>query len=104
MSNVTSSSEQSSVRRGFRIGLREQMALLGISGVLVTGAICEGAMHYESQVQRISNASNEMKAHVVSLSQSVLVMGQIVSDVLRRPTEISIKHVDHHERQLAEAS
>ncbi|MFB6421505.1 hypothetical protein [Bradyrhizobium tunisiense] len=106
MGNAASStSEQSSVRRGFRIKLREQMALLGISGVLVTGAICAAALHYASVAQRESNASNDLKAHVVSLSQSVLESGQITSDFLRKPTEMSTKtQVDRHERQLADLS
>lgn len=106
MSNIASStSRQSSVRRGFGIRLREQMALLGISGVVVTGAICASALHYASLVQRESNASNEVKAHVASLSQSVLEPGQITNDFLRKPTEGSIKtHADRHERQLADLS
>ncbi|OPY95221.1 hypothetical protein A5906_09565 [Bradyrhizobium sacchari] len=106
MSNVIfNASGQSSVRRSFRIGLREQMALLGISGVLVTGAICAAALYYASLVQRDANASNELKAYVVSLSQSFLESGQIAGDFLRKPTEVSVKkHADHHERQLADLS
>ncbi|WP_179880116.1 methyl-accepting chemotaxis protein [Bradyrhizobium ottawaense] len=106
MSSVISTiCEKLSIRRGVRVGLREQMSVLGISGVLVTGAICATALHYASLIQRDSNASNELKAHVVSLSQSFLESGQIASDFLRKPTESSIeRHADHHERQLTDLS
>ncbi|MDI3567387.1 HAMP domain-containing protein [Bradyrhizobium sp. Arg816] len=106
MSNIASSTrEQSFVRRGFRVGLREQMAMIGVSGVLVTGAICVLALHYASLVQREASSSNELKARVVSLSQSFLEAGQIAHDFLRKPTEMSVKtHADHLDRQLADLS
>ncbi|MGY8632783.1 HAMP domain-containing protein [Bradyrhizobium sp. 14AA] len=95
----------SSLPRGFRIGLREQLALLGISGVIVTGAICAAALLYGSVAQRESNASNEFKDHVVSLSQSFLESGQIATEFERKPSEESIKkHADNYERQLAALS
>ncbi|QHP67907.1 methyl-accepting chemotaxis protein [Bradyrhizobium sp. LCT2] len=106
MSNVVSSiCGKSSTRRGIRIGLREQMALLGVCGVLVTGSICATALHYASVVQHGSNASDEVKAHVMSLSQRFLESGLITSEFLRKPTEVLIKkHADQHERQLADLS
>ncbi|MBH5396237.1 methyl-accepting chemotaxis protein [Bradyrhizobium sp. CNPSo 4010] len=99
---ATARRQRSPIRSALRIGLREQMTLLGIFGVLVTAAICIGAWSYASLVQRESIASNELKAIVVSLSQSFLESGQIASDFLRRPTEKLIeRHADHHEHQLA---
>lgn len=91
----------SSPRRGFRVGLREQLALPGISGVIVTGAICAVAMLYGSVAQGESNASNEFKDHVVSLSQTFLESGHIATEFERKPSEESIrKHADNHEGQL----
>lgn len=91
--------------RGLRIGLRGQMALLGISGVLVTGTICAAALTYASLVQSESNDSNRFRARVASLSQSFLQSRQIASDFLRKPNEVSIKsHAENHERQLADLS
>ncbi|MGY4502244.1 methyl-accepting chemotaxis protein [Bradyrhizobium sp. GM24.11] len=88
--------------RGFRIGLREQLALLGIAGVIVTGAICALTVLYGSVAQREANASNEFKDQVLSLSQTFLGSGQIATEFERRPSEESIrKHADNHERQLA---
>ncbi|MET4117902.1 HAMP domain-containing protein [Bradyrhizobium sp. JR1.5] len=96
---------QSKGCRGLRIGLRGQMALLGISGVLVTGAICAAALNYASLVQRDSNHSNQFNANVASLSQSFLESRQIASDFLRKPSEVSIKkYADNYERQLADLS
>ncbi|WP_271623466.1 hypothetical protein [Bradyrhizobium sp. CCBAU 11430] len=101
--NSCDTGERPSVRWGFRIGLREQMAVLGISGVLVTGVICAAALHYASIVQREASASNELKARVVSLSQSFLESGQIATEFLRKPSEMSVEtHADLVDRQLEE--
>lgn len=95
----------SSLPRGFRVGLREQLALLGISGVIVTGAICAFALLYGSVAQRESNANNEFKNQVVLLSQTFLESGQIASKFERKPSEEAInRHTDNHERQLAALS
>ncbi|MGY4601345.1 hypothetical protein ACVWXL_009091 [Bradyrhizobium sp. GM22.5] len=51
----------------------------GISSAIVTGAICAVAMLYGSVAQRESNASNEFKDHVISLSQTFLESGQIAT-------------------------
>lgn len=91
--------------RDFRIGLRGQMALLGISGVLVTGTLCAAALNYASLVQREANDSSRFKDHVASLSQSFLESRQITSDFLRKPSEMAItKHAKSHEVQLADLS
>lgn len=91
--------------RAFRIGLRGQMALLGISGVLVTGALCAAALNYASLVQSEANDSSKFKDHVASLSQSFLESRQITSNFLRKPSEIAItKHAKSHEEQLIDLS
>lgn len=91
--------------RAFRIGLRGQMALLGISGVLVTGALCAAALNYASSVQSEANDSRKFKDHVASLSQSFLESRQITSDFLRKPSEVAIaKHAKSQEEQLADLS
>ncbi|MDI3566665.1 hypothetical protein [Bradyrhizobium sp. Arg816] len=75
----------SSLLRGCGGGLREQLALLGISGVIVTGAICPVAMLSASAAQRESTASNEFKAHVTVLSQTFLESGQMANEFERKP-------------------
>lgn len=81
------------------------MALLGISGVLVTGALCAAALNYASLVQSEANDSSKFKDHVASLSQSFLESRQITSDFLRKPSEMAIaKHAKSHEEQLADLS
>lgn len=85
-----------------RIGLRDQMALLGISGVFVTGVICAVALHYASLVQNEATDSDRFKAHVAFLSQSFLESRQIATEFLRKPSEVLIKkYAENHERQLA---
>ena len=102
---ATKNNEPSKGGRRFRIGLRGQMALLGISGVLVTGAICVAALNYVSLVQSDANESNQFKAHVASLSQGFLESRQIAADFLHKPSESWIKkHAENHERQLADLS
>lgn len=87
------------------MGLRGQMALLGISGVLVTGAICAAALNYASIVQNESSDANRFRIRVTSLSQGFLQSRQIASDFLRKPSEVSIKsHDEKYERQLADLS
>lgn len=54
------------------VGLRYQIALLGISGVVVTGTICAAAFNYASLVQSAWTDSSQFKAHVASLSRSFL--------------------------------
>ncbi|UPK28109.1 hypothetical protein [Bradyrhizobium sp. 195] len=44
------------------------------------------AMLYGSVAQRESNASNEFKDHVVSLSQTFLESGQIATEFERKPS------------------
>ncbi|WP_426420773.1 methyl-accepting chemotaxis protein [Bradyrhizobium genosp. A] len=81
------------------------MALLRISGVVVTGALCAAALNYASLVQSEANDSSKFKAHVASLSQSFLESRQITSDFLRKPSEMSItKYAKSHEEQFADLS
>lgn len=95
----------SSLLRGCRVALCEQLALLGISGVIVTGAICTAAMLYASAAQRESIASSEFKGHVSALSQTFLESGQIANEFERRPSDKLVKmHVENNEHQLAALS
>ncbi|MDA9481257.1 hypothetical protein XI07_04260 [Bradyrhizobium sp. CCBAU 11445] len=88
-----------------RLRLRDQIALLGISGVLVTGMICVSALNYASLVQRGSTDSSQFKAHVATLSQSFLESRQIASDFLRKPSDALIaRYAENHEQQLTELS
>lgn len=86
-----------------RIGLCDQIALLGISGVIVTGVICAAALHYASLVQKEATGSDRFKADVASLSQSFLESGQIAGEFVRKPGEALIKkYAQKYARQLAD--
>ncbi|WP_128932002.1 hypothetical protein [Bradyrhizobium zhanjiangense] len=64
------------------------MALLGTCGIPITGGICVAAVHYANLVQDDWNNSNQFKAHVASLSESLLESRQITSDFLHKPSEM----------------
>ncbi|WP_271554915.1 methyl-accepting chemotaxis protein [Bradyrhizobium sp. CCBAU 45394] len=81
------------------------MAMLGLSGVLVTGTICAAALNYASMVQSESADSRRFRDDVASLSQSFLESRQIASDFLRKPSEVLIKsHGENYQRQLEDLS
>ncbi|RXG85913.1 hypothetical protein EAS62_38130 [Bradyrhizobium zhanjiangense] len=52
--------------------MRDQIALLGISGLAVTGATCLVALNYSSAVKSEFNDNNQFETHVASLSESFL--------------------------------
>ncbi|MBP0114347.1 hypothetical protein [Bradyrhizobium vignae] len=80
--------------------MRDQLALLGISGVIVTGAICAAAVLYSSASQRESSASNEFKGHATVLSQTFMESGQIADEFERKPSEELVKkHAENNEHQ-----
>ncbi len=76
-----------------RIGLRIQIALLGISGVLLTGAICLAGLNLVAGAQVESDKSVKLRQHVVGLSANYLEAGQIATEFLRKHDE---KQIDRH--------
>lgn len=95
----------SALLKRFRISLRTQVALLGIAGVVVTGAVCLAGLNYAAQVQRESNDTNRFRTHVASLSDGFLESWQIASDFLHKHDEALIdKHANSLKRQIADLS
>jgi methyl-accepting chemotaxis protein len=91
----------STLLKRFRVSLRTQIALLGIAGVVITGAICLAGLNYAAQVQRESNDSNRFRAHVASLSEGFLESWQVATDFLRKHDEALIKkHAQSLDRQI----
>jgi methyl-accepting chemotaxis protein len=76
-----------------RIGLSIQIALLGISGVLLTGAICLAGLNLVAGAQDESEQSVNLRQHVVGLSANYLEAGQIAAEFLRKHDE---KQIDRH--------
>jgi methyl-accepting chemotaxis protein len=76
-----------------RIGLRIQIALLGILGVLLTGAICLAGLNLAASAQVESDRSVNLRQDVVGLSTNYLEAGQIATEFLRKHDE---KQIDRH--------
>jgi methyl-accepting chemotaxis protein len=77
----------------FRIGLKIQIAMLGILGVLLTGAICLVGLNLVAVAQLQSDQSVNLRLHVLGLSANYLEAGQVATEFLRKPDE---KLIDRH--------
>jgi methyl-accepting chemotaxis protein len=77
----------------FRIGLKIQIALLGIFGVLLTGAICLVGLDLSASSQLESDQSINLRLHVLGLSGNYLEAHQIATEFLRKHDE---KLIDKH--------
>jgi methyl-accepting chemotaxis protein len=89
----------------FRIGLKIQIALLGILGVLFTGAICLVGLNLAAMTQLESDQSVNLRLHVLGLSANYLEARQIATDFLRKHDEKLIdKHVGVVETALGHLS
>jgi methyl-accepting chemotaxis protein len=76
-----------------RIGLKIQIALLGILGVLFTGAICLVGLNLAAMTQLESDQSVNLRLHVLGLSANYLEARQIATEFLRKNDE---KLIDKH--------
>lgn len=83
--------------------LRTQIALLGIVGVAVTGAICIAGLKYAAQVQNESDLTNRFRSHLASLSENFLGSQQLAAEFLRKRDQASIDRLAESTRkQLAD--
>jgi methyl-accepting chemotaxis protein len=71
----------------FCIGLKIQIALLGILGVLLTGAICLVGLNLAAKSQLESDQSVNLRLHVLGLSANYLEAHQIATEFLRKHDE-----------------
>src|SRR5260370_1305218 len=89
----------------FRVGLKIQIALLGILGVLFTGAICLVGLNHAAMTQLESDQSVNLRLHVLGLSANYLEARQIATEFLRKHDEKLIdKHVGVLETALGHLS
>src|ERR1700738_1692788 len=89
----------------FRIGLKIQIALLGILGVLFTGAIALVGLNRAAMTQLESDQSVNLRLHVLGLSANYLEARQIATEFLRKHDEKLIdKHVGVVETALGHLS
>lgn len=88
-----------------RAGLRVQIALLGLAGVVATGLSCVVGLHLEAQAQTESDQMVNLTQHVMGLSAAYLEAGQISDEFLRRHDEKLIgTHGDVLRKALAHLS
>src|SRR6202158_4193556 len=80
-------------RRFPRMGLKIQIALLGILGVLFTGAICLIGLDLAARIQLESDQSINLRLHVLGLAANYLEAHQIATEFLRKHDE---KLIDKH--------
>src|SRR5260370_38677875 len=71
----------------FRVGLKIQIALVGILGVLFTGAICLVGLNHAAMTQLESDQSVNLRLHVLGLSANYLEARQIATEFLRKHDE-----------------
>lgn len=89
----------------WRTGLRVQIALLGLMGVVVTGLSCVVGLHLEAQAQTESDQMVNLTQHVMGLSGAYLEAGQISDEFLRQHNEKLISaHGDVLKTALAHLS
>jgi len=67
--------------------------MLGILGVLLTGAICLVGLNLVAVAQFQSDQSVNLRLHVLGLSANYLEAGQVATEFLRKPDE---KLIDRH--------
>ncbi|WP_051677464.1 methyl-accepting chemotaxis protein [Bradyrhizobium sp. URHD0069] len=88
-----------------RIGLKIQIALLGILGVLLTGTICLVGLGLAARNQLESDQSIDLRLHVLGLSANYLEAYQIATEFLRKQDERLIgKHAGVMESALGHLS
>src|SRR4030088_2489170 len=71
----------------FCIGLKIQIALLGILGVLLTGAICLVGLNLAAKSQLESDQSVNLRLHVLGLSANYLEAHKVATEFLRKHDE-----------------
>jgi methyl-accepting chemotaxis protein len=84
----------------FRIGLKIQIALLGIIGVLFIGAACLFGLGYVAEAQLVSNQSVNLRQNLVGLSVSYLEASQDANEFLRKHDE---KQIDRYTKVMETA-
>uniref|UniRef100_Q07QH4 Methyl-accepting chemotaxis sensory transducer n=1 Tax=Rhodopseudomonas palustris (strain BisA53) TaxID=316055 RepID=Q07QH4_RHOP5 len=77
-----------------QIGLRIQIAVVGIVGVLLTGATCLAGLYFAANAQHQSEQNVALRFHVIELSSNYLEAGGVAYSFLRKPDE---KLIEKHQ-------
>jgi methyl-accepting chemotaxis protein len=82
---------------GIHIGLRTQILLLGVAGVVVIGAIYLAGLGIEAESRRIADRFGTLKALTAGLSENLLRGREVATEFLQKPSE---KKVAFHQETM----
>ncbi|OYU87359.1 MAG: methyl-accepting chemotaxis protein [Bradyrhizobiaceae bacterium PARB1] len=94
MSNISKPVRKSSRKFTLHVGLRVQIALLGLLSVVAIGAICLAGLHFDAQAQAESDRALKLRHEVASLATGYLEAGQVANAFMRTRED---KNVARHE-------
>ena len=83
-----------------RVGLRAQVALLGVSGVIVLGSIFMSGVRTQERLQVAADHSTQLKSAVTAAADDLLRVRQIETEFLLRRQE---KQIDQRQQLLTRA-
>jgi methyl-accepting chemotaxis protein len=83
-----------------RVGLRAQVALLGVSGVLLLGSIFTSGVRTQERLQAAADQSTHLKTTMTAMAEDLLRVRQTETEFLLRRQE---KQIDERQRLLARA-
>ncbi len=87
--------------RRFHLGLRTQVLLLGVTGVLVVGVIYLAGRQIEDQSRAVADRFTRLESQTARLSESLLQGRELATNFLQKPTE---KKVAAHDETLRAAT
>ena len=89
-------------RSWLRIGLRAQIAALGVGGVALIGTIYLVGLRFEAEAQRLADESSALATLIANATQGFLEARQLATEFLQKRDEKSIARHDQLMTQLAE--
>ncbi len=94
MPNISQPVRKSSRKFALHVGLRVQIALLGLLSVVAIGAICLAGLYFDAQAQEQSDRALKLRHEVASLATGYLEAGQVANAFMRTRED---KNVARHE-------
>lgn len=88
------------ISRMFNLGLRTQILLLGVAGVVVVGAIYLVGLQIEDRSQRIAERFAALEAMTAKVSEGLLQAREVATEFLRKP---DLKKIAAHDELVKEA-
>ena len=90
MPSISQPVRKSSRKFALHIGLRVQIALLGLLSVVAIGAICLAGLHFDAQAQAQSDHALKLRHEVARLANGYLEAGQVANAFMRTREENNV--------------